>query len=45
MDVEFQHLLFYSNYERLTLNFWDAADQEKFSRLRYGYNAKWQIVL
>ena len=45
MDAEFHHLLFDSNYERLIFHWWDAADQEKFGRLLYGYNVKWGLVL
>ena len=43
LDAEFQHLLFDSNYERLNFRCWDAADQEKFGGLRYGYNVKWGL--
>ena len=45
LDVELHALLFCSNYERLSLNCWDVACHEKFSRLRYGYMVKWGIVL
>ena len=43
LDAEFHHLLFYSIYE--SVNCWDAADQENFGGLRYGYDVKWENVL
>ena len=43
LDAEFHHLLFYSIYE--SVNCWDAADQENFGGLRYGYDVKWGSVL